>query len=81
MQPLMRSESAFSSANEVIANVWQTDTIGRHIDFKSTFAAGRAYSPRTKSALFFLQKRGQGFSPSRRETKSGLVVDYPFEPK
>jgi hypothetical protein len=81
MQPLMRSESAFSSADEVIANVWQTDTIGRHIDFKSTFAVGRAYSPKTKSALFFLQKRGQGFSPSRRETKSGLVVDYPFEAK
>jgi hypothetical protein len=81
MQPLMRSESAFSSADDVIANVWQTDTIGRHIDFKSTFAVGRAYSPKAKNALFFLQKRCQGFSPSRRESKSGLVVDYPFELK
>lgn len=81
MQPLVRGESAFSSAEEVIKGVWQTDTIGRYIDFKATFAVGRALSPSTRQALYFLQKRSRDFSPSQRLTKHGLVVDYPFEPK
>jgi arabinofuranosyltransferase len=79
MQPLMRSQAAFASADDVIRNVWQTDTIGRYIDFRSTFAVGRAYSPKAGTALFFLQKRAEDFSPSPRQTKSGFVVDYPFE--
>jgi arabinofuranosyltransferase len=79
MQPLLRRESAFSSANEVIANVWQTDAIGRYLDIKATFAVGRAMSPRTGEALFFLQKRNHGFSSARRTTKRGFIIDYPFE--
>jgi hypothetical protein len=79
MQPMVRREPAFSSANQVIANVWQTDTIGRYIDFKATFAVGRALSPQTGEALYFLQKRDGGFSPARKTTGRGLVLDYPFE--
>jgi hypothetical protein len=79
-QPLVRSDSAFSSADEVIANVWQTNTIGRYIDFKATFAVGRAVLPQSNRALYFLQRRDAGFTPARRTTKRGIVVDYPFEP-
>lgn len=78
-QPLVRREPAFSSADEVINNVWQTDTIGRYIDIKATFAVGRAYRPETGEALYFLQRRDGAFSPARRTTPRGLVVDYPFE--
>ena len=80
MAPMVRRKSAFSSANEVIASVWQTDTIGRYIDFKAVFAVGRALSPGTGEALYFLQKRDQRFSAARRTTGRGLVVEYPFEP-
>jgi len=79
MQPILRREPAFSSASEVIANVWQTEAIGRYIDFKTTFAVGRALSPRTGKALYFLQKRDPGFSPARRTTRRGFIIDYPFE--
>jgi endonuclease IV len=41
------TEHAFKSTDDVIANVWQTNTIGRYIDFKATFAAGRIYRPAT----------------------------------
>jgi hypothetical protein len=79
MAPIVRRDHAFSSADEVIANVWQTDTIGRYIDFRATFAVGRALFPQTGEALYFLQKRDQQFPATRRTTDRGLVIDYPFE--
>jgi hypothetical protein len=84
MQPMVRKDSpaapAFISADDVIANVWQTNTIGRYIDFRATFAAGRITRPATNEALYFLRKRDSSFSPARTTTPSGFVVDYPFEP-
>jgi hypothetical protein len=79
MRPILRREPAFSSASQVIANVWQTDAIGRYIDFEATFAVGRALSPQTGEVLYFLQKRDRGFSPVRRTTRRGFIIDYPFE--
>ncbi len=79
MDPLVRDEHAFSSRGQVLANVWQTDTIGRYIDFDRTFAVGRVLRPATHQALYFLEKRGPRFSPARRDTGDGYVVDYPFE--
>ena len=83
MQPMVRKDSpterAFTSTEDVIANVWQTNTIGRYIDFKATFAAGRIYRPATNEALYFLRKRDASFSPASKATATGFVVDYPFE--
>jgi hypothetical protein len=79
MQPLVRREQAFSSTSQVIANVWQTEAIGRYIDFEATFAVGRALLPQTGEVLYFLQKRDRAFSPVRRTTQRGFVIDYPFE--
>jgi hypothetical protein len=84
MQPMVRKESptehAFRSTDDVIANVWQTNTIGRYIDFKATFAAGRVYRPATNEALYFLRKRDASFAPTSKTTATGFVIDYPFEP-
>ena len=81
--PMVRKESpkspAFTSTDSVIANVWQTNTIGRYIDFKAGFVAGRVSRPATNEALYFLRKRDPGFSPTPRTTTTGFVVDYPFE--
>ncbi len=79
VDPLVRDDHAFSSRGEVLANVWQTDTIGRYIDFDRTFAVGRVLRPATHQALYFLEKRGPGFSRAPRDTHDGYVVDYPFE--
>ena len=79
MDPLVRGDRAFSSPGEVIENVWQTNTIGRYIDFSRTFAVGRVLHPATHEALYFLEKRRPRFSSARRDSGDGFVVDYPFE--
>jgi hypothetical protein len=79
MEPLLRHEPAFASADEVIANVWQTDTIGRYIDFKTTFAVGRVFRPATNESLYFLKRRETGLPARGTVTSDGFVIDYPFE--
>jgi hypothetical protein len=79
-EPLVRAEPAFSSAEEVIAAVWQTDTIGRYIDFQKSFVVGRVVRPATSEALYFLQKRSPGLSVAERRTANGFVISYPFQP-
>lgn len=76
--PLVRPEPAFHTAEEVIANVWQSDTIGRHIDFRGRFAAGRVLDREHGDALYFLEKRGPQFSSTQR-TAGVFQIDYPFE--
>ena len=78
-EPILRQEPAFASADEVIANVWQTDTIGRHIDFKANFVAGRVFRPATNESLYFLKRRDKAF-PAAGVTRDGFVIAYPFEP-
>ncbi len=80
MAPLVRPVTAFSSADEVINNVWQTDTIGRHIDFRRMFSVGRVVSPDATEALYFLQRRGPSFSTENRKTEAGYTIDFPFGP-
>jgi hypothetical protein len=77
--PLVRPEPAFSSPAAVIANVWQTDTIGRTIHFESEFLVGKVVRPATHEALYFLQKRSTAASLAPRTTAAGFVVSYPFE--
>jgi arabinofuranosyltransferase len=79
MEPLLRREPALRSTEEVIANVWQTDTIGRYIDFKATFAAGRVFRPATNESLYFLRKRENGIPLVASNTPDGFVIEYPFE--
>ena len=78
-EPLLRREPAFASADEVIANVWQTDTIGQHIDFKTNFVVGRAFRTATNESLYFLKRRDKVF-PAEGPTSDGFVIAYPFEP-
>jgi len=79
-EPLLRQEPAFSSADAVIAQVWQTDTIGRYIDFKADFVVGRVFRPATNESLYFLKRRDKAFPPPGA-VSDGFVIDYPFEPK
>lgn len=79
VDPLIRGERAFSSPAEVVANVWQSDAIGRYIDLARTFAVGRVVRSATHEALYFLEKRRPAFSAARRDSGDGFVVDYPFE--
>jgi arabinofuranosyltransferase len=79
MAPLVRTPKAFATPNDVIAAVWQTDTIGRTIDFRATFAVGQVVRPGSNEALYFLQKRTLQPSFEPRTTKEGFVISYPFE--
>jgi hypothetical protein len=77
--PLVRPEPAFGSAAEVIAAVWQSDAIGRHVDL-TRFAVGRVRRPATNEALYFLQKRTPLRPLRARTTRRGFEISYPFEP-
>lgn len=78
MVPMVRKEPAFKSADDVIANVWQSENIGRYIDFKADFAVGRVVQPKTGEALYFLRKR-DGSKLASTTTERGFTIDYPFE--
>jgi hypothetical protein len=79
MAPLIRPEPSFTSAKDVIVNVWQTDTIGRFIDFPKVFAVGRVREDASGDTLYFLERRRPGFAAAPRTT-GPFRVDYPFEP-
>jgi hypothetical protein len=79
VHPMLRPPGAFTSAQQVIENVWQTDTIGRYIDFPTGFAAGRVVRPGSDQALYFLQRRAPGVRPASRTTAAGFLIEYPFE--
>jgi hypothetical protein len=80
MQPIVRTPGAFATANQVIASVWQTDTIGRYIDFRRDFAVGRVTRESSHEGVFFLERRRPSFSASLRVPTPGIQIDYPFEP-
>jgi hypothetical protein len=77
-QPLVRSPDAFHSHAEVVKNVWQTDTIGRYIDFNRDFVSGRIVDERKHQAAWFLERLRPGFSPVPRVPAVGFRVEYPF---
>jgi arabinofuranosyltransferase len=79
LMPIVRPVSALGSAADVIREVWQTDTIGRYIDFPRAFAAGRIVDLRTREAVYFLEKRRPGTPPRARVLDERFAVEYPFE--
>jgi hypothetical protein len=58
--------------------VWQTDTIGRYLDFSRDFVSGRIVDTRTGKALWFLERKRPGWLPKPRRASSLMVVEYPF---
>jgi arabinofuranosyltransferase len=79
--PMIRPFDAFKDQAAVIGAVWQSDTIGRHLDLKRDFAVGRVIRLDDKRGLFFLERRRAGKSFEPRYPVAGVVIDYPFEPR
>jgi hypothetical protein len=80
MSPITRDLSAFKTHDEVITNVWQTDRIGRYLDFHRDFVTGRAMIPARNRAVYFLQRRSPDVTFRPRDVGPDMVIDYPFEP-
>lgn len=80
MVPLVRAPDAFRRHVDVVRAVWQTDTIGRHMDITGGFVSGRVVDRYRRRALWFLEKRGVSPSLSPRTVGERFVVEYPFEP-
>jgi arabinofuranosyltransferase len=80
MMPITRDLQAFHSHAEVINAVWQTDTIGRYLDFQRGFVSGRAMIPIRNQAVYFLERRRPGVVYRPRAVGDQTFVDYPFEP-
>ncbi len=80
MTPIVRDLGAFRSHFEVVASVWQTDTIGRYLDFTRGFVSGRAMVPAHNQAVYFLERRRPGASYRPRQVGDTVTIDYPFEP-
>jgi hypothetical protein len=78
--PVVRDLQAFHSHAEVVSQVWQTDTIGRYLDFQRGFVSGRAMMPARNQAVYFLERRRPGAAFQPRTLDGGVVIDYPFEP-
>ena len=76
-QPLVRDRDTFLRHEDVIGAVWQTDTIGRYLDFVHGFASGRVVHEQSGKAVWFLEKRGAGWKPHPRRV-GAFVVEYPF---
>ena len=78
--PITRDLQAFHSHMEVVQQVWQTDTIGRYLDFARDFVSGRSMQPARNQAVYFLERRRPDVVYRPRATGDGFMVDYPFEP-
>lgn len=80
MTPITRDLGAFHSHQEVVNNVWQTNTIGRYFNFATDFVSGRVMVPRENRAVYFLERRRPGKVFAARTINQDVKVDYPFEP-
>ncbi len=80
MVPIVRDLAAFHSHLEVVSSVWQTDTIGRYMDFARGFVSGRVMVPAHNQAVYFLEHREPGASYPPRQVNDAVTIDYPFEP-
>jgi arabinofuranosyltransferase len=85
--PITRDPQAFHSHLEVVQSVWQTDTIGRYLDFQRDFVTGRSMQPARNKAVYFLERRHAGgdyrprtVADSDSSGAGPFIVDYPFEP-
>jgi hypothetical protein len=77
--PVVRDPFAFHSHAEVVSQVWQTDTIGRYLDFQRGFVSGRVMLAARNQAVYFLERRRPETTYRPRTLDGGVVVDYPFE--
>lgn len=77
--PIIRPKNAFQSHKSVVKAVWQSDTIGRYLDFDRDFVAGRVGKVDGQHVAWFLEKRKPGVAYVARDVGSGFVVEYPFE--
>jgi arabinofuranosyltransferase len=78
--PLVRSPWAFVRDEDVLENIWQHESIGRYVDFVHGFVTGRVVNERRGDALWFLERRREGWTPNPRRQDSGMVIEYPFVP-
>lgn len=77
--PIVRSKEAFGSHRDVVRAVWQSNTIGRYLDFNRDFIAGRVGRAHSPNAAWFLERRKPGVRYEARDVGEGVVVEYPFE--
>lgn len=77
--PIVRGKDSFRSHGEVVGAVWQSDTIGRYLDFHRDFVAGRVGRASGIDAAWFLERRKPGARYEARPVGDGVVVEYPFE--
>jgi hypothetical protein len=78
--PLVRTPDSFRSDEDVLHSVWQNDTIGKYVDLAHGFVTGRVVNERRGDALWFLERRTEGWTPRPRRQASGMVIEYPFVP-
>jgi hypothetical protein len=78
LPPLLRRTNSFARHEDVVMTVWQTDTIGRYLDFSRDFVSGRIVDTRTGKALWFLERKRPGWLPKPRRASRLMVVEYPF---
>lgn len=77
--PLVRSRDTFRSHGHVTSQVFQADAIGRVIDLRGGFAAGRVLETSTGRAVWFLERRRPNVALTSRAPARGILVEYPFE--
>jgi arabinofuranosyltransferase len=78
--PIVRGRLAFASPQDVVSAVWQSDTIGRYVNFRRDYCVGRIVSESTDEAVYFLEERNPRRRCSARQPSPGFLVEYPFEP-
>jgi hypothetical protein len=80
MSPLIRGRDTFTQHADVVHMVWQTDTIGRYLDFYKDFVSGRVVNLKNGEALWFLRRVRPGWEPRATTPAPGVAVEYPFSP-
>lgn len=78
--PLRRAPDAYKDIGGVVRDVFLGGTLDRLLDFKKNFAVGRVLDPKHNQSLWFLERRRPGVQLQPREARTGMLVDYPFEP-
>ena len=69
---------SYRDRQSVVDAVWQSDTIGRYVDF-SQFAAGRVIDLKLQRAVYFLERRHAGSDFGSRKPAANVFIEYPFE--
>jgi arabinofuranosyltransferase len=76
--PIVRKRDSFARHSDVVRSVWQTDTIGRYLDFTRGFVSGRIVNLRTGKAVWFLERARGTWQPRVRSPAPGMIIEYPF---